>query len=154
MISHRRSGRVIGRAVIQEDGAAEEVIAQDRPRAHHPADVGEPEEEVVVAMVEAEPDLLADLRQASGVGVHGALRFAGGARGVQDQAGRLRGHWLRFAKIGLTRRKFLDVQNDSFDSGRFPRRHPNGLSQVEPLAAALQSLGRETLSVHRNPPGA
>ena len=36
-------------------------------------------------MVERQPDLLAHLRQASGVGVDRAFRFAGGAGGVEDE---------------------------------------------------------------------
>ena len=75
----------IGRAVVHENGAAEQVVAQNAPRPHHPADVGEPEEAVVRAVVERQPDFLAHLRQASGMGVDGALGFARGARGVQNE---------------------------------------------------------------------
>ena len=65
IISQSRFGRgIIRRAVVQENRAAEEVIAQDAPRPHHPADIGEPEEAVVGLMVEGQPDFLARLGQA------------------------------------------------------------------------------------------
>ena len=82
--THRR--REIGRAIVEENGSAEEMVAEDAPGSHHPADVGKPEEAVVVAVIEREPDLLAHLREAPGVGMHRAFRLAGSAGSIEDES--------------------------------------------------------------------
>ena len=63
--------------------------ADHLPRAHHPADVRQPEHAVAGVDVERVAELLRHLREAAGVRVDGALRLARGARGVEDHRPRL-----------------------------------------------------------------
>ena len=59
--------------------------ADDLPRAHDPAEVGEPEQRLAGVQVDLVGDLLGDLHEEPAVHVHRALRPAGGAARVGDE---------------------------------------------------------------------
>ena len=66
--------RVVGRAVVEHERAAVRERADDLPRPHDPADVGEPEQPLAGPQVHLERDLLGDLDEEAAVHVHRALR--------------------------------------------------------------------------------
>ena len=85
-IDQSRSGSgEVGRTVEAEHRRAPRERAEDLPRPHDPAEVGEPEQDVVGTAVRLEPDLLGDLREEPAVDVHRALRPAGRAARVRDE---------------------------------------------------------------------
>ena len=67
---------VIGRALVEDQPGAEEQRPGDRPRAHHPAEVGEPEQRVARAQVEAVGEVLGALDREAAVDMDRALRPA------------------------------------------------------------------------------
>ena len=75
----------VGRAVVQHERAAVGERADDLPRAHDPADVGEPEQPLARAQVGLERDLFGDLHEEAAVHVHRALGPAGRAARVRDE---------------------------------------------------------------------
>ena len=113
------------------------MVAQNRPRAHHPPDVGKPEEPVVGLVVETEPDFLAHLCQASGVGVDRALGFSGGPGGVKDEG----------ARFGIERQRgriFRLFGEERAIANYYGTNAGRDLVEKEKLsAAAFQVAGRE-----------
>ena len=81
--------REVGGALVDDESRAEEERAGDRPRAHHPAEVGEPEERVALGQIERMREVLRGLDRESAMDVDGALRPTGRARGVDDHVRRL-----------------------------------------------------------------
>ena len=78
---------VIGHTLVHDQRRPQGQGAADRPRAHHPADVGEPEQAIVLAHVEAVGHVLGRLHRKATVHVHRALGLARGAAGVDDHEG-------------------------------------------------------------------
>ena len=74
----------VRRALVEDHGGALAEAAEDQPGTHHPADVGDPQDGVVPAQVEAPGHVLRDLDGEAGVDVNGALGLAGRPRGVDD----------------------------------------------------------------------
>ena len=72
--------REVGRALVQHEPGAEQQRPRDRPRTHHPAEVGEPEQAVAATEVELVGEVLGALDREAAVDVDGALRPAGRAR--------------------------------------------------------------------------
>src|SRR5262249_52665250 len=58
--------------------------ADEFPRAHHPADIGDPKEDVLLLAIHVIGDFFGYLSQRTGMRMYAALRFAGGSRGVND----------------------------------------------------------------------
>ena len=83
-----RSG-MVGHAVEEHERRADAQRAADRPRTHHPADVGEPEQAVVLADVEAVRHVLHRLHGKPAMDVHGALGPAGRPARVDDHERRV-----------------------------------------------------------------
>ena len=79
----------VGRALVDDQPRAEQQRPADRPRAHHPAEVGEPAQRVARAQVERVGEVLGGLDREAAVDVDGALRLAGRARGVDHHVRRL-----------------------------------------------------------------
>ena len=77
--------RVVGRAFVQQHSAAVRAGADHFPRAHDPAHVGEPEQQIVVVQIDLIRDLLGDLHQEPAVHVNDALRTTGRPRRVRDE---------------------------------------------------------------------
>ena len=75
---------VVGRAVVEQRGEPEAVRVREQPRAHDPADVGQPVDAVAGLEVAGVAALARDLDEESAVHVHGALGPAGRARGVGE----------------------------------------------------------------------
>src|SRR5437763_403207 len=117
------------------------MIAQNRPRAHNPSDIGQPEKTIVFAMVEAEPDFLAHLRQTSGVRMYRALRLAGGPAGIQDERAMLRIERQRLVIGWPAAKESIPRLRSHHDRMLRQRRHL--LSQWKPFSPTLQ--------VSRNP---
>ena len=92
---------VVGGAFVHEDGAAEGVIADQGPWAHHPADVGDPEEAVGGFQIEAEVEFLRALHLDAGVGVDDAFGLAGGSRRVEEHRLLAGIQFLRLVVVGL-----------------------------------------------------
>ena len=65
--------RIVGRPFVEHQLSAEQQRARDGPRAHHPAEVGEPEEAVARPEVEAVREVLRALDREAAVDVDGAL---------------------------------------------------------------------------------
>ena len=78
---------VVGGAVVEGEGGAEHQRAGDGPGTHHPADVGEPEEGVVLLDVEEVGHVLRALDGEAAVDMDGAFGLAGGAGGVDQHVG-------------------------------------------------------------------
>ena len=76
---------VVRGAVVQEHRRAERRRADDLPRPHDPAEVGEPEQQIAGSDVGLVRDLLGDLDEEPAVDVDGALRRAGGPARVRDE---------------------------------------------------------------------
>ena len=76
--------RPVGRALVHHEPGAEQERAADRPRTHHPAEVGEPAQRVAGPQVERVGEVLGGLDREAAVDVDRALRPAGGPRGVDD----------------------------------------------------------------------
>src|SRR5216683_3563709 len=72
-------GRVVGRTFIKKGGRAECQRADNEPRPHHPAHVGEPEHHLALAQVEQMRHVLRALEREARVVMHGALGSAGRA---------------------------------------------------------------------------
>jgi len=81
--------RVVGRAFVHDERRAAQQGSGDRPGTHHPAQVGDPEEPIPGPQVEDVGEVLRGLDRETAVDVDGALRPAGGARGVDEHEGRL-----------------------------------------------------------------
>ena len=112
-LPHPRGRRIVGRPVVEDDRRAEHEPAGDEPGAHHPADVGRPEDRVAVLEIEAVREILRRLHGKAAVHVERALRLPGRARGVDDHV-RILG-----ARIGELERRPLAVPQDLV-----PRRVP------------------------------
>ncbi len=76
---------VVGRAVEEQEGGAVGQPGGEQPRAHDPAEVGEPEHAVAGADVGLEGPLLGHLHGPPAVDVHHALGAAGGAGRVGEE---------------------------------------------------------------------
>ena len=74
----------VGRAVIEQDRGAIDEPAGDQPRTHHPADIGEPPQEIAGLEVEDVGEILGGLHREPAVHVHRALRPSCRARGVDE----------------------------------------------------------------------
>ena len=83
-----RSGMVRD-AVEEHERGADAQRAADGPRTHHPADVGEPEQAVLLADVEAVRHVLHRLDGKPAMDVHGALGPAGRPARVDDHERRI-----------------------------------------------------------------
>jgi len=70
--------------MVAPSGRAERKRPEDEPGAHHPADVGVPEDRVIGPDVEPVRHVLRGLDREAAVHVNRALRLAGGARRVDD----------------------------------------------------------------------
>ncbi len=81
-----RSGpaRDIGGPLIHEDGATVGVVADQRPRPHHPSDVGDPEEPVCGLVVERKEDFFRRLDEPASVCEDDTVRFACCPESVQQ----------------------------------------------------------------------
>ena len=112
--------RIIRRPIVQHNGPTEIVIADNLPRAHHPADVGDPPEAVVRLVVERQVDFLGRLRQGSGVGMHRALRPAGGSGGVEQERGRFGIHRQGGALLRLAGDEVVPPHVAARGPGDFP----------------------------------
>ncbi len=75
----------VGSAVVEEHRRAERERADDLPRPHDPAEVGDPMQDLARAQVHLVGDLLRDLHEEPAVDVQHALRAAGGAARVADE---------------------------------------------------------------------
>ena len=82
--SRSTSGKV-GCAVVQHERSAVGEGADDLPRAHDPADVGEPEQPLAATQIGLERDFFGNLDGEAPVHVHRALGPAGGAARVRDE---------------------------------------------------------------------
>jgi hypothetical protein len=74
-----RRTRVVGRAVVEEERPPRHPGAERDNRRDDPAEVGHPEQELAVALIEVVGDLGRDLERKASVGVHGSLRHSGRA---------------------------------------------------------------------------
>jgi len=84
---------MIGSSFTDEKWGSIEPATYNFPRSHHPTDVREPPEEIVVTPdIKIKAQLLAHLSHASGVGVYGPLGFTSGAAGVDHQCRIHRSH--------------------------------------------------------------
>ena len=81
--------RIVGRSFVEHERRAEQQRPGDRPRPHHPTQVGEPEQHVAAAQVEAVGEVLGALHRKAAVDVDGPLRSARGPGGVDQHVGRL-----------------------------------------------------------------
>ena len=79
----------VGCALVHDEPGAEQEGAADRPRTHHPAEVGEPAQGVARAQVERVGEVLGGLDREAAVDVDRPLRLAGRARGVDHHVRRL-----------------------------------------------------------------
>src|SRR5215471_20268728 len=68
---------IVGSTLENHHRRAEEGHPDHLPGSHHPANVGYPEEDVISADIEREPQLLGYLSERATMGVHGALRAPG-----------------------------------------------------------------------------
>src|SRR5439155_1756067 len=84
--------RVIRRAVVQQDGGAQDQPAGDEPGSHHPAEIGEPPHEIARLEVETVRQILRRLHGEAAVHVHRTLRPAGRAGRVDDHVRMLGWH--------------------------------------------------------------
>ncbi len=75
---------VVGGSLEQEQRRAEHESAADRPRTHHPAQVGQPEQDIVPLQIEAVGEIVGSLDREASVDMDRPLRATGGARGVDD----------------------------------------------------------------------
>ena len=96
---------IVGRAVVEHERAAVGERADDLPRSHDPADVGEPEQPLARAQVGLERDLFGDLHEEAAVHVHRALGPAGRAARVRDEQRMLAvdGHRVERDRLGRMR---------------------------------------------------
>ena len=92
----------VGRAVVEHERAAVRERADDLPRPHDPADVGEPEQALARPQVGLERDLFGDLDEEAAVHVHRALGPAGRAARVRDEQRVLAVDRDRVEPVGLT----------------------------------------------------
>ena len=76
-------------SLVHDEPGAEQEGPGDRPRPHHPAEVGEPEERVALAKVERVGEILGALDRETAVDVDGALRPARRSGRVDQHVGRL-----------------------------------------------------------------
>ena len=81
--------REVRRALVHHEPGAEEQRTGDRPGAHHPAEVREPEQAVARSKVERVGEVLGGLDRESAVDVDRRLRLAGRARRVDQHVRRL-----------------------------------------------------------------
>ena len=84
--------REIRRAVVQQDGRAQDQPTGDEPGSHHPAEIGEPPHEIARLEVEAVRQILRRLHGEAAVHVHRALRPAGRTGRVDDHVRIFGGH--------------------------------------------------------------
>ena len=128
---HRPHARCVGevrRPVVRDDRRAEHQPAGDEPRAHHPTDVGHPEDDVAVLQIEAVGHVLRGLDREPAVHVHRALRLTCRARRVDDHE-RILGRGV----LGRPRRRVArdDVRPSHFTwSRRVRARHAFGDDDV------------------------
>ncbi len=89
--AHSRSGPgKVGRPFVQHQPRPEQQRSGDGPRAHHPAEVGEPQQGVPLGQVERVGEVLGRLDREAAVDMDGALGLTGGPRRVDQQVRRLR----------------------------------------------------------------
>ncbi len=81
--------RVVRGAFVQDEPCAEQQRPGDRPRAHHPAQIGEPEEGVAATQIERVRQILGALDREAAVDVDRTLRPAGRTGGVDEHVGGL-----------------------------------------------------------------
>ncbi len=93
---------VVGRSLVDAERGAEHRCPGHRPRTHHPAHVGEPEEGVAGLQVEAMGQVHGSLDREAAVDVQRPLGPAGGARGVDDheRVVRVGGHRVQGLRRG------------------------------------------------------
>ena len=156
-----RSGSgIVRRALVDHERRAEHQRPADRPRPHHPAHVGQPEERVVLLNVEEVRHVLRALDREAAVDVDRALGLAGGARGV-DQHVRVFGLGQRRsrspatgqARPHATRRRAPRAREPRWPTRRttsvcwtFRRlggRGVGGLLHRHDLAAPVEAVGRD-----------
>ena len=82
--------REVRRALVEHEPRTEHQRPRDRPRTHHPAEVGEPEQRVAGAQVELVRQVLRGLDREAAVDMDGPLGPSGRARRVDEQVRRLR----------------------------------------------------------------
>ena len=93
----------VRRPLVDEVGPPVALDPDELPGAHHPADVGEPEEEVALPEVHGVADLFSHGGEAARVGVDRALGLSRRARGVEDEGARLGGKALGLGLLRLPR---------------------------------------------------
>ena len=79
-VRQSRSARPVGRALGEDDRAAERADADDRPRPHDPAHVGGEVHDVALVHVGLVADLARDRDEEAALHVHDALRLARSCR--------------------------------------------------------------------------
>src|SRR3954471_3273289 len=98
---------VVGSTVVKKNGSAKIMVPDDRPRAHHPADVRKPEESVVGLVIKGQVDLFTHLREATSVCMNRALWPSGSSRCVQNERQGLRIECFGLKLCGLTFHKLV-----------------------------------------------
>ena len=149
--------RVVGGALEQDEPGAEEERPGDRPRAHHPAEVGEPEQRVARPQVEGVGEVLGGLDREAAVDVDRALRLAGRPGGVDEHVGRLgvggRGG-LRLDVVEQARARRVDGLVPPSVALRIPRRrrrpHPEPADDDHPADRRRQGHGLVGDGLHRH----
>ena len=125
--------RVGRRALRQQDGGAERESADDLPRAHDPAEVGRPVQELAGMQVGLVGDLLGDLHEEPAVDVDRSFRASGRAARVGDEQ----------RVLGIERRR-VEGRSVEIDDLR-----PCVVPAREKLAVGRQALPDEHVLDHR-----
>src|SRR5262249_51767573 len=99
--------RPVRRALVDDERRAERQRRDDRPWAHHPAEVRHPEERIVRLYVKAVRHVLRRLDREAVVRVDGALRAARRAGGVDEHEGVFGLRPLRLALRRLARNDLM-----------------------------------------------
>ena len=119
--------RVVGCSLEEHERRPDDEPAADQPGTHHPAEIGQPEEGVVVLQIEAGGQVMGGLDREPGVDVDRPLRATGGAGGVDEH--------VRLVGVGLDRREvWRRLRNDVVPpdvAARGPRDVITGAAQDE-----------------------
>jgi hypothetical protein len=99
--------REVRRPLIKEHRRAERPGADDLPRTHDPAEVADPEQDLVLPEVGLVGDLGGDLHEEPAVDEHGALRPPGGPARVRDHERVFGVELLGLEPAGLALQEFV-----------------------------------------------
>jgi hypothetical protein len=92
---------IVRRAVVEAEGRPQQRGAENQPRSHHPAHVGDPVHHVAGMHIGAEGHVLGGLDREAAVGVDGAFRPAGRAAGVDEHQPVFGGGVFGFGRVRL-----------------------------------------------------